>query len=201
MYLDGTRDESGVQLFDVTEGESPYLKDNGLISGDYWLKYYWRVYGGPVYRVHRYKNRTFISLFNWDLEQDKTWLLRMPQANAKANVVDLLGRRVLPAPSGKAWTSAALREGIAVLVPKLDVVILEITPDAPKNFELALVDSNFRAHALERAKTMRPYDPLHYLEPNPKGLRTDLNWRIDNAIRAEVESGHVMGVELPPAAK
>jgi hypothetical protein len=201
VYLDGVRDESGVQLFDVTQGESPYLKDDGLISGDYWLKYYWRVYGGPVYRVHRYQNRTFISLFNWDLEQDKTWLLRLPQANANAQVVDVLGHRVLPAPGGNAWTSAALREGIAVRVPKLDCVILEITPNAPKNFALAPPDLALRQSAVERAKTMQPYDPLHYLEPDPKGLRTDLNWRIDNAIRAEVESGRVTGVELPPASK
>jgi hypothetical protein len=201
VYLDGTRDESGVQLVDVTEGESPYLKDDGLISGDYWLKYYWRVYGGPVYRVHRYENRTSISLFNWDPDQDKTWLLRLPQAKANAHVVDFLARRVLPAPAGTSWASDSLREGIAVRVPKLDVVILEITPDAPEDLALAPSEPNFRAHALERAKTTQPYDPLHYLEPAPKGLRTDLSWRIDNAIRAEVESGRVTGVELPPAAK
>jgi hypothetical protein len=197
VYLDGKRDDDAVQVVDVTQGESPFLKDDGIISGDAWSKQFWANYGGPYWRVHRWEGKTFITLFNWDPEQAKNWVVRLPRPTAGASVADLLAERVLDAPARGPWTAAQLAEGVAVKVPPLDVVILELSPDVadPKWVHVPF-DAAQRNQFLTLARDRQPADQYRF-RTNPVAVRNkqDLMWRLNFTVNDWIKRGLVDHVE------
>lgn len=91
-YLDGRRADEEVEVVDLTREPSPFLKDQGITSGRAW-KTLWQNYGSVQYRVHRRGEETLVSLFNWEIYQDRQWLVRMKDAPAVPRPLGPVGRR------------------------------------------------------------------------------------------------------------
>jgi hypothetical protein len=165
FYLDGRRADDEVEVLDLTKGESPFAKDNGIVSGRIW-SYFWRTFGSVQYRVHRRDRDTLVSLFNWDLYQDKQWLVRFHDAPGEGCCIsDLLSGTVyLPAVAEggsmpKRWTKKQLEEGIRVTVPSVGMVLLDFAPEFDAaGGRLQTVDEGQRREYLRQAADKKPAD-------------------------------------------
>jgi len=162
-YLDWQRADEDIEVVDLTEGPSPYQQDRSLIAGGPW-KFFYNFYGGVQYRVHRAEAERVVSLFNWDLCQDKQWLLRLKDAPIEGLCVyDLLGDKsyVLEEniqPKGKiGWSKPQLEKGLRIRVPAAGFAILYLgKPTAAKTTRVELIPCALRRAYLQQAARRPP---------------------------------------------
>ena len=123
FLLDGRRmDSKRVQVYDLTEGTSPYHE---IGPKGYFDKIYF--YGpGQRYGFVQYQGidrgpDQLVTLFNWDLHQPKRLHVRVPGREARPSFVHALvdGERALLVPSKSltAWDAEALGQGVTLEVP------------------------------------------------------------------------------------
>ena len=193
FYLDGRRADEAVEVVDLTEGDSPFTKDKGIISGRIW-SYFWRTFGAVQYRVHRRDRDTLVSLFNWDLYQDKQWLVRFRDAPGEGSCVsDLVSGTgyLLPAAGQglvpKRWTKRQLEEGFRVTVPAVGMVLLRFAPEFDATGgAFQVLDQNERRKYLKQAAQRKPANQYFWRTGRQYDLEKKARHELQPFLKSEV---------------
>lgn len=131
FYLDGKRADKNAAVADVTSGVSRWSLDKSRIRGGIW-KYFYDNWNGKVQtRMHVLNGDYALGLYNWDPWQNKKWHIRLkdiPEGNWYLTEVTT-GKRITMN-GKKIWTTAELKKGFVMEIPKIDCHIIKFTRKA-----------------------------------------------------------------------
>lgn len=160
FWLSGKRCENKFKVFLISPKNSSYLKDDSLISGRIWAKFFFRQYGPLLYRMHELNGSYTISVFNWDaLEKQKLMIIPPTATGEKVYISEIdTGISYLTSSGSETWSAEDLKAGIVIENNPLGFTILTITQAKPDSCRTSI-------KALPSEKTTdAPYDPYHYLK-------------------------------------
>lgn len=172
-YLDGKRNDDAIEVIDLSATPSPFASDPSIIAGGIW-KHFYDIVGAVQYRVHQRNGQTLVSLFNWDPDQDKQWLVRFkekPATEGSVNEVVSDTQYRLEKDRSK-WSPEELKKGILVTVPSAGFTILRIgeSEDAKKSI---LIPAAERKEYLAKAASRQPANQYAWQSKEKIDLREE----------------------------
>lgn len=179
-YLDGKRADEKVEVIDLTQSPSHWLKDESRVGGRIWRSFYNSYCGLVQFRVHLKDGGILISLFNWDPYQNKKWLVRLTADLVKDYyLTDVINNKTICLDGAKQWMANELSRGVPIAVPSAGMTILKLTPKNTKTDESESISRKSRNNMLELAENKKPYNQYGWY----KGGQIDMNEYVEKALK------------------
>ena len=177
IFRKGNRlNEKSVRIHDITELDSPYHKIGPKGYCDSKILYPWAKKCGFIrYTMHEMNDSYLVSMFNWDIYQNKNIIVKIPEIQTGKYYIHIFKnstKYLLTKNGNQQWNSEEIKKGISCAIPMAGLMGILVTKNKESTYSKSKPE---KAHTISGTLPLDLYEK-YWKKVNDAPTKSDLNF-------------------------